>query len=105
MTWKNIIKREYQAGDYVTYKGLSKEQIRYGGSDPDGLTEGTTYQIEKVAEWNWLTLFELKGVKGRFNSVGFELEDDGYDEKPEHLTAEDYQQLNDGPIERDEYRD
>tara|TARA_R110001583_G_scaffold24323_5_gene88836 strand:+ start:1465 stop:1737 length:273 start_codon:yes stop_codon:yes gene_type:complete len=87
MTWKNIIKREYQAGDYVTYKGLSKEQIRYAGDDPFGLEVGETYQLESVDVQNWKTYFTIKGIKGRFNSVGFELGDElggRWEEPTEH---------------------
>lgn len=72
--WKEILKAQYMAGDYVTYKGLSKEQIRYAGDDPFGLEVGETYQLESVDVQKWKTYFTIKGVKGRFNSLGFELD-------------------------------
>jgi hypothetical protein len=82
MSWKDIIKNfgwkdqigpKFKAGDYVAYKGLSEEQIQYAGSEPIGLKEGETYQLEAVDVGKWKTYLTLKGFEGRYNSVGFRL--------------------------------
>ena len=62
-------------GDIVKFLGCSQEQIRWGSNDdPTGiLIVGDKYFVEKVNVHSQHTKVELRGVKGKFNSVCFEV--------------------------------
>lgn len=62
-------------GDYVKFLGFSKEQINWGGCDDPSphLFVGDKYYVERVEVHTYHTKIELRGVKGRFNSVCFEV--------------------------------
>jgi len=62
-------------GDIVRFLGCSSEQIRWGSNDdPTGiLIVGDKYFVEKVNVHSQHTKVELRGVKGKFNSVCFEV--------------------------------
>jgi len=77
-TWPNLgwARRhmEIRAGDCVKFLGCSKEQIAWGNNDdpnPD-LFVGDKYHVEHVYVHSSHTKIELRGVKGKFNSVCFE---------------------------------
>lgn len=54
----------------VVYNG--REDDYFGASDPSILEKGKVYEVEKVnLGRNW-TLYVLKGVRGKFNSVWFD---------------------------------
>lgn len=67
-----------QVGDHVKFIGCSKEQINWGSNDdPNGLLFSFyTYYVEKVDVHSQHTKIELRGVKGKFNSVCFEVVND-----------------------------
>lgn len=64
-----------RSGNHVKYIGCTLEQIRWGNNDdPRGiLIEGDVYYIEHVEVHSQHTKIELRGVKGKFNSVCFEV--------------------------------
>ena len=52
----------------------SPEQINWRrNDDPNKLTIGKIYEVEKWDEDSWHTHVTLKGIKGTFNSVSFQL--------------------------------
>lgn len=59
----------------VRYIGASDEQVRWGNNDdPRGLLEiGNIYEVEHEDVHSWHTKYSLKGIKGKFNSVCFEI--------------------------------
>lgn len=65
-----------KVGDQVKYIGCSKEQIAWGNNDDPNsiLYLNDLYYVERVEIHSQHTKLELKGVKGRFNSVCFEKE-------------------------------
>jgi hypothetical protein len=64
-----------RSGDTVKYLGCSLEQIRWGNcDDPTGiLIKGDKYHVEKVEIHSQHTKIELRGIKGKFNSVCFDV--------------------------------
>ena len=64
-----------QAGDTVKFLGCSSEQISWGNNDDPNsiLFVGDYYYIEHVHVHSQHTKIELRGVKGKFNSVCFEV--------------------------------
>jgi len=68
----------WRPGDRVKLvEKQDKDQIRWGSNDdPNNLVEiGKTYILESVDVHSWHTKITLEGIKGRFNSVNFELAD------------------------------
>ncbi len=64
-----------KSGDYVRFIGCSKEQIQWGNNDDPNpqLFVGDTYYVEHVEVHSQHTKIELRGVKGKFNSVCFDV--------------------------------
>ena len=64
-----------KAGDHVKFLGCSREQIAWGRNDDPNphLFVGDTYYVEHVYVHSQHTKIELRGVKGKFNSVCFEV--------------------------------
>ena len=64
-----------KVGDTVKFLGCSKEQIQWGNNDnPNGLLfVGDKFHVEHVYVHAQHTKIELRGVKGKFNSVCFEV--------------------------------
>jgi len=64
-----------KASSTVKYIGCSKEQVAWGNNDdPNGiLFVGDRYYVEHVEVRSQHTKIELRGIKGKFNSVCFEL--------------------------------
>jgi hypothetical protein len=80
-TWPNLgwAKMDrIKAGDTVKFLGCSKEQVQWGNNtDPTGiLIVGDKYYVEHVHVHSQHTKIELRGVKGKFNSVCFEVTHD-----------------------------
>ncbi len=52
----------------------TQEQIDWRRNDnPNKLTVGKIYEVEKWDEDSWHTDVTLKGIKGTFNSVSFQI--------------------------------
>lgn len=66
-----------RTGDTVKFLGCSEEQIRWGSNDDPNphLFVGDKYYVEHVEVHSQHTKIELRGVKGKFNSVCFEVVD------------------------------
>jgi hypothetical protein len=64
-----------KVGNHVKFLGCSKEQIRWGSNDDPNplLIVGDVYYVEHVRIHSQHTKIELRGVKGCFNSVCFEV--------------------------------
>lgn len=64
-----------KAGDYVKFLGCLPEQINWGNNDDPNpiLFVGDFYFVEHVHIYAQHTKIELRGVKGKFNSVCFEV--------------------------------
>ena len=64
-----------RAGTTVKFIGCSQAQIDWGSNDdPNGiLIVGDKYYVEHVDVRSQHTKIELRGIKGRFNSVCFEV--------------------------------
>jgi hypothetical protein len=64
-----------RVGNHVKFLGCSKEQIQWGSNDDPNpiLFVGNIYYVERVHVHSQHTKIELRGVKGRFNSVCFEV--------------------------------
>jgi hypothetical protein len=64
-----------RAGDTVKFLGCTIEQVRWGNNtDPTGiLIVGDKYYVEHVHIHSQHTNLELRGIKGKFNSVCFEV--------------------------------
>ncbi|NBW58415.1 hypothetical protein EBR43_11705 [bacterium] len=64
-----------KSGDIVRYLGCTQEQINWGcNDDPRGiLMENTNYYVEHVHVHSQHTKIELRGIKGKFNSVCFDV--------------------------------
>ena len=80
-TWPNLGWAKMDAikvGKTVKYLGCSKEQVQWGNNDdPNGiLIVGDKYHVEHVYVHSQHTKIELRGVKGKFNSVCFEVTND-----------------------------
>ena len=55
-------------------KKATQEQIDWRRNDnPNKLTVGKIYEVEKWDEDSWHTDVTLKGIKGTFNSVSFQI--------------------------------
>lgn len=63
------------SGLYVKYIGCSQEQINWGNNDDprDILFVGDRYYVEHVEHHSHHTKIILRGVRGKFNSVCFEI--------------------------------
>lgn len=77
-TWPNLgwAKMDrIRAGDTVKFIGCSPEQVAWGNNDdPNGmLFLGDKFHVEHVYVHSQHTKIELRGVKGKFNSVCFEV--------------------------------
>lgn len=70
-------------GDKVKFLGCDKEQIRRGNNDDtrEKLIIGNEYVVENVEVHSWLTKISLINIKGKFNSVCFDLYRGYADEK------------------------
>ena len=80
-TWPNLgwaKMDQIKAGSTVKFLGCSKEQIAWGGNDDPNphLFVGDKYYVEHVYVYSQHTKIELRGVKGKFNSVCFEVVND-----------------------------
>jgi hypothetical protein len=80
-TWPNLgwAKMDrIRAGNTVKFLGCTKEQVQWGNNDdPNGmLIVGDKYHVEHVYVHSQHTKIELRGVKGKFNSVCFEVTHD-----------------------------
>jgi len=80
-TWPNLgwaRMDKIKAGDYVKFLGCTIEQVRWGSNDdPTGiLIVGDKYYVEHVHIHSQHTKLELRGIKGKFNSVCFEVTHD-----------------------------
>jgi len=66
---------QIRAGDTVKFLGCSTEQIAWGNNDNpnDILFVGDRYYVEHVHIHSQHTKIELRGVKGKYNSVCFEV--------------------------------
>jgi hypothetical protein len=64
-----------KVGDLVKFLGCSREQIQWGNNnDPNNiLFVGDRYYVEHVYVHSQHTKIELRGIKGKFNSVCFEV--------------------------------
>lgn len=64
-----------KVGDYVKFLGCSREQIQWGSNDDPNpiLFLGDKYYVEHVYVHSQHTKIELRGIKGKFNSVCFEV--------------------------------
>ena len=65
---------EIRAGKTVKFLGCSKEQIAWGNNDDPNpsLFVNNLYYVEHVEVHSNHTKIELRGVKGKFNSVCFQ---------------------------------
>ncbi len=77
-TWPNLgwaLMDRIRAGDTVKFLGCSKEQIQWGNNDDPNphLFVGDKYYVEHVHIHSQHTKIELRGVRGKFNSVCFEV--------------------------------
>ena len=76
-TWPNLgwAKKMIRAGNTVKFLGCSQTQINWGNCDDPNphLFVGDKYYVERVDIHSQHTKIELRGVKGKFNSVCFEL--------------------------------
>jgi hypothetical protein len=63
-----------KSGDHVKFLGCTKEQIDWGRNDDPNkiLFVGDIFYVEHVHVHSQHTKIELRGVKGKFNSVCFE---------------------------------
>ncbi len=63
-----------RSGDTVRFLGCTKEQISWGNNDDPNpiLFRNDLYYVEHVEIRSQHTKIELRGVKGKFNSVCFE---------------------------------
>ena len=61
-------------GDQVKFIGCSKEQIAWGNNDdPNSILHlNDLYYVERVKIHSQHTKLELKGIRGKYNSVCFE---------------------------------
>jgi len=80
-TWPNLgwaLMDRIRAGNTVKFLGCSKEQVQWGNNtDPTGiLIVGDKYYVEHVHVHAQHAKIELRGVKGKFNSVCFEVTHD-----------------------------
>lgn len=66
---------EIRSGNEVKFIGCSQEQINWGNNDDPNplLFLGDKYYVEHVEIHSQHTKIELRGIKGKFNSVCFEL--------------------------------
>ena len=64
-----------KSGDTVKFLGCTPEQIRWGNCDDPNkiLFVGDQYYVEHVEVHSQHTKIELRGVKGKFNSVCFDV--------------------------------
>jgi hypothetical protein len=62
-------------GDTVRFLGCSHDQIRWGSNDDPNphLFVGDKYFVEYVEVHSQHTKIQLRGVRGKFNSVCFEV--------------------------------
>ena len=62
-------------GDRIKFISSSKDQVNWGSNnDPNEiLNTDTIYEIEDVEVHSWHTKISIVGIKGKFNSVSFEL--------------------------------
>ena len=58
----------------MLFKECSDAQANWAGDDPrEVLNIGEIYEVTKVDQHAWHTLYRIKGVKGEFNSVCFDI--------------------------------
>ncbi len=63
-----------QSGDTVMFKGgVIPEQVKWAGTDYPNLSIGSTYTVESVDQYSSFARVTLNGVKGKFNSVHFQI--------------------------------
>jgi hypothetical protein len=77
-TWPNFgwaLMDKIIVGNTVKFLGCSREQVQWGNNtDPTGiLIVGDKYYVEHVHVHSQHTKIELRGIKGKFNSVCFEV--------------------------------
>jgi hypothetical protein len=77
-TWPNLgwaLMDKIRVGNTVKFLGCSREQVQWGNNtDPTGiLIVGDKYYVEHVHVHSQHTKIELRGIKGKFNSVCFEV--------------------------------
>lgn len=80
-TWPNLgwaKMDQIKAGKTVKFLGCTKEQIAWGNNDDPNsiLFRNDLYYVEHVEVHSNHTKIELRGVKGKFNSVCFEVVND-----------------------------
>lgn len=63
-------------GDVVKFLGCSREQIAWGNNDDPNplLFVGDKYIVEHVEIHSQHTKIQIRGLRGKFNSVCFELQ-------------------------------
>jgi hypothetical protein len=68
----------FKRGDVVHYIGCTQEQINWGSNDDPRkvLLENNPYYVERVEIHSQHTKILLRGIKGKFNSVCFEVKND-----------------------------
>lgn len=77
-TWPNLgwaLMDRIKVGDTVKFLGCSPEQIQWGSNDDPNpvLFVGDKYYVEHVHIHAQHSKIELRGIKGKFNSVCFEV--------------------------------
>jgi len=80
-TWPNLgwaKMDQIKAGKTVKFLGCTEEQIAWGNNDDPNsiLFRNDLYYVEHVEVHSNHTKIELRGVKGKFNSVCFEVVND-----------------------------
>lgn len=70
-----MFNQKIRSGNTVIFTGSTKEQVNWGSNDdPTGLLiVGDKYYVERVHVHSQHTKVELRGIKGKFNSVHFEV--------------------------------
>lgn len=69
-----------RAGSCVKFLGCSQEQIKWGSNDDPNphLFVGDIYYVESVKVHSSHTKITLRGVRGQFNSVCFEVVNESF---------------------------
>ena len=66
---------EFKIGDRIKFISSSQDQVNWGSNNDTSIVCNTTdiYTIESVEVHSWHTKITLEGIRGKFNSVSFEL--------------------------------
>ena len=65
----------FKIGDRIKFISSSTNQVNWGSNIDPNLVCNTRdiYTVESVEVHSWHTKISLEGIKGKFNSVSFEL--------------------------------